>query len=147
MTPTAIVERFEAGTLPPADFDHAAHLCLAAHCVLSLPRATALDGLRQRLAVFLRRNGVRTTRERGYHETLTRFWFERVAEVVAAHPGLDLDRLAPRLVARLGDKRLALRWYSRDRLMSWAARTGWLPPDRPPASVNPESQGLARIAG
>lgn len=147
MMPSMIVGQFEAGTLAADDFDHAAHLYLAAHCVLTLPRATALDGVRRRLQAFLRRQGVKTTRERGYHETLTRFWFERVAEVVHAHPGLELDALAPILRAQLGDKRLALRAYSRDRIMSWAARTGWLPPETAPASVNRGSQGTMRIAG
>lgn len=147
MTPHEIVARFEAGTLAADAFDHAAHLYLAAHCALSLPRAVALDGLRGRLQTFLRRQGVRTTRDRGYHETLTRFWFERVVDQVTAHPDLDLDGLAPILRARLGDKRMALQCYSRDRLMSWAARTGWFPPERPPPSVNAGSQDAIRIAG
>lgn len=147
MSPESIVARFEAGTLDGAAFDHAAHLYLAAHCALALPRAVALDGLRARLQGFLRQLGVRTTRDRGYHETLTRFWFEQVVAVVDAHPGATLGALAPVLRARLGDRHLALRAYSQDRLMSWAARTGWLPPDRAPADVNDRSQELERIAG
>jgi hypothetical protein len=66
---------------------------------------------------------------RGYHETLTRVWLVLVAEArrlaraadsrafVADHP---LDRDAP------------LRFYSRERLFSLAARSMFVAPDRAP---------------
>ena len=133
MHPSAIVAAFEAGELSPDAFDHAAHLTLATHCALNLPRAIALDGVRGRLQVFLSRNGVRTTRDRGYHETLTRFWFEAVVRAIESIDSAvprTLDAIAPRVIKRLGNKDLALEYYSRDRIMSWAARTGWLAPDR-----------------
>lgn len=135
MTPSATVVAFESGELSPDAFDHAAHLALATHCALTLPRAVALDGLRDRLRSFLSRNGVQTTRDRGYHETLTRFWFEAVVGVIeATDPSIPMtvDALTPRVTRQLGNKKMALQYYSRDRIMSWAARTGWLPPDRKP---------------
>ena len=151
MRPSTIVAAFEAGELAPDAFDHAAHLALATFCAVSLPRAVALDGLRDRLQSFLSRNGVRTTRERGYHETLTRFWFEAVIDIIdAADPMLPrtVDALVPLVHARLGDKGMALKFYSRDRIMSWAARTGWLPPDRRPTSADypPPTTCVAEVA-
>jgi hypothetical protein len=136
-TPSAIVAAFESGALGPDDFNHAAHLYLAAHCALSLPRSEALDGVRQRLKRFLARQGVRTTRMQGYHETLTRFWFEAVAAIIETLPASQrtVDRVGPILVERLSDTRLTLQYYSRDRIMSWAARTGWLAPDLQPFRV------------
>ena len=45
--------------------------------------------------------------------------------------GLGLVR-SESLIASLGDRDLPLRYYSRERLMSVAARTGWLEPDLSP---------------
>jgi hypothetical protein len=44
----------------------------------------------------------------------------------------SLAELANSIIAALGDKALPLAYYSRERLMSWAARTGWLEPDLRP---------------
>ena len=87
-------------------------------------------------AIRLVSDGIRrTARYAGapqkYHETITVAWMkllaaagERVGQTVAFD---ELLRLAP----ELGDKDLPLRYYTRDRLFSDAARGAWVPPDSP----------------
>jgi hypothetical protein len=77
--------------------------------------------------------GVVQTPTSGYHETLTRFFTWVVWRFVsAAPPGLAPDELIDELIRQHGDRDLPLAYYSRERLMSWEARTGWVPPDLRP---------------
>lgn len=117
---------FHDRTLSSAQWTHAAHVRVA---WLHLARHD-LDEAHLRMRVGIIRlnaaHGLVETPQRGYHETLTRVWLALVAAArardactdsrafLAAHP---LARDAP------------LRHYSRDRLLSLAARTMFVGPD------------------
>jgi hypothetical protein len=117
---------FHDGTLPAAQWTHAAHLRIA---WLHLARHE-LDEAHLRMRIGIIRlnaaHGLVETAERGYHETLTRIWLVLVAEVRRRAPGPDSSSL----LGQPGLEREApLAYYSRARLFSVAARARFVPPD------------------
>jgi hypothetical protein len=77
------------------------------------------------------------TPTRGYHETITRFSIWAVRRYLAARraeqPMASLLEVTNGLLASpYGDRSYPLDYYTRDHLMSWEARTGWVEPDRRP---------------
>ena len=127
-----LVDAFDAASLPQAEWTHAAHITVATAHVFRDP-AQALDRLRAGIRRLNAAHGLVETSTRGYHETLTRFYTWAVArEVRAAPAGLGLGALATRVVEALTDRNVPLRHYSRERLMSPAARAGWVEPDLAP---------------
>ena len=70
---------WEAGTLPKAEFTHAAHVAVAVCYTWTRTPAEALPWLRERISAFNAAVGGQNTADAGYHETLTRFWAEVVA--------------------------------------------------------------------
>jgi ribosomal protein S18 acetylase RimI-like enzyme len=117
---------FHERSLPHTAWTHAAHLRVA---WLHLARYDLDEAHLRMRAGIVRLNaahGLVETPQRGYHETLTRVWLILVGAVrrngtagdsssVLAAPGLGRD--AP------------LRYYSRDRLFSAAARAMFVTPD------------------
>lgn len=106
MGDAAFARAFERGEIAPADFHHASHLRLA---LAYLEESTSVDDAAERMASALRRFATAAGHPEKYHHTITWFWMH--------------------MVARLLDKNLPLTYYSRERLWSDAARTGWLDPD------------------
>lgn len=131
----SLVERFENGTLPKAEWTHQAHLAVAHWYASHLPFEEALVVVREGIQKVNAAHGVVTTPTGGYHETITRFYVRVVCHYVAeleAETGHDWAARVNRLLARYGAKDLPLRHYTRDRLMSAEARFGWVEPDRLP---------------
>lgn len=125
----ALWTAFHARTLSHARWTHTAHLRMA---WLHLERY-ALDEAHLRMRAGIVRlnaaHGLVESPARGYHETLTRVWLVLVAEARRLARAADsrafvadhaLDRDAP------------LRFYSRERLFSLAARSMFVAPDRAP---------------
>jgi hypothetical protein len=125
-----LVRGFESGTLPRAEWTHAAHLTTALFYV----RAYGQDEAARRLQTGIRRyNAAVGGDPSAYHDTITLAWVAVVARFLEDDDrGQPLTVLADRLVAQCGEKDYLLRFYSRERLFSPEARAGWLPPDRAP---------------
>jgi hypothetical protein len=106
---------FEAGRIPGSAFPHERHVQVAWGLSRRYPREEAFARLAEGIRGIAARAGVPGK----YHETVTRAWFELVAqaETLDAHPEL------------LGRSLLA-RYYSPDRLD--AGRNEWLEPDLEP---------------
>lgn len=123
-------EAMLACTLPKAEWTHEAHL---ATCLWLLMERPDID-LDREIGTLIRRynvaaGGVNDDRH-GYHETITRVFVAGVrrylartgeAELLAAVNGL--------LQAPEGSRDWPLRFYSRERLFSVAARRTFLAPD------------------
>ena len=132
-----IAAAFIARTLPKREWTHEAHLKVGLWHALRHPLAPgngvedpALELLRARIRAYNEATGVPNTDTGGYHETITRFYLLVIRRFIAsADPLRPLDELAAELILRHGDRELALRHYTRERLFSTAARAGWLPPD------------------
>ena len=79
-----LIHGFESGTWPAAEFTHSAHIAVAAWYILS--REDALDQLRTRIPAYNVSQGNQNTRESGYHETLTCFWFHILSDFLEGLP-------------------------------------------------------------
>lgn len=113
-----LIAAFEQGTIDSAEFPHERHVLVARGLWEQYGRE---EGLR-RMTSGLRAITARAGRSEVYHETITRAWFELIADAE------DLDS-APELF----DKRLLGRYYSSARLR--AGRERWLEPDLHPLQL------------
>ena len=128
-----LVREFEACTLPRAEWTHQAHLVVALWYLVRYEEALATQLIREGIKRYNHAYGVEMTRTGGYHETITLFYVRVIRRFLsAANSDCTLAALANSLVNVYGDKHLPLEYYSRERLMSWEARTGWLEPDVKP---------------
>jgi len=129
----ALVRRFEDCTLPRAEWTHAAHLTVALWHLLQYDWPEATSRVRRGIRRYNAAHGIRETPEGGYHETLTLFWLCAVRSFLEGgrNEARSLVSLANDLAAAY-DKSLPLEFYTRARLFSREARTGWVEPDLKP---------------
>jgi len=111
---------FEAGRIAGSAFPHERHVQVAWDLSRRYPHEEAFARLAEGIRGIAARAGVPGK----YHETMTRAWFELVAqaETLDAHP-------------ELLDRSLLARYYSPDRLD--AGRNEWLEPDIEPLLLVP----------
>ncbi len=129
----AFVREFESCRLPKARWTHAAHLTIGLWYLSRQPFGEALAEVRTRIRRYNESVGTANTDDGGYHETLTKLFLLGIREHAAAHPGETLPAvLAALLASPLADSAWPLRYYSRQRLFSVAARRDWLAPDLAP---------------
>lgn len=124
---------FNEGRLTRTEWNHAAHLSIAADTVFNGGGATEV---RHRILEFNKSLGIVSTPDYGYHETVTCFWVERLQALIA-HLGrgaspYDAARAAVAAFAHRG--RLFDAYYSYDITASRTARAAYQPPDIPTAS-------------
>jgi hypothetical protein len=139
----AVVAGFESCTLPREQWTHEAHLTVALWYSSLLPQDHALVAMREGILRLNAAHGVETTPTRGYHETITRFYMRVIGDYVRDEEEGRVrswpERVA-RLLSRYGDRELPLRHYTKDLLMSPAARCGWVEPDLVPLDSEPVSR-------
>jgi hypothetical protein len=125
-----MVREFEACRLPRARWAHQAHLVVALWYLMRHEEAEATALIREGIKRYNRACGIEQTKTGGYHETITIFYSRMIRRFLStASPDCTLMMLVNSLINVLGDKNLPLEYYSRERLMSWEARTEWLEPD------------------
>jgi hypothetical protein len=114
----SLLDDFEAGRIPGSEFPHERHVLVA----WSLSRRYPHEEAFARLAAGIKGIAARAGGPEKYHETMTRAWFELIAqaESLEAHP-------------ELLDRSLLARYYSRERLE--AGRHAWLEPDLEPLQL------------
>lgn len=129
-----LVERFEDGTLPRKEWNHAAHLTVALWYLMLHDEATAtqktIDGIR----AYNHANGIRQSRTGGYHETITLFWLRIAARYAEGlHEETDaLDAINRFVAVYTAQPKLVFEYYSKERIGSWQARYFWVAPDLRP---------------
>jgi hypothetical protein len=117
---------FEAGRVPPSEFNHRAHLRLAYVYLCEHDLDTAY-GRR-----FLAGNGVDAGK---YHETLTRAWMMAVRHfMMNSAPSQSFQDFVGQHDVVL-DPKIMLTHYSRDTLFSQQARAAFVEPDIDPISA------------
>lgn len=125
-----LVAGFEDCTLSRASWTHQAHLTVALWYLAGYSGEEATAQIRNGIKRLNAANGVQTTRTGGYHETITLFWIWAVSRyLLLTDARSSIVELANGLIEFYADKNYPLRYYSRERLMSWEARTGWIEPD------------------
>lgn len=126
-----LAERFEAATLPQPEWTHQAHVAVALYFVRHHSER-ALETMRAGIVRLNAFHGVPQTPEGGYHDTLTMFWVRYIGRILAQHGDLDWDSLYETVQIACADRKVPLRHYSRELLMSWQARTSLVEPDLAP---------------
>lgn len=127
-----LLRRFEDRSLDHSAWNHAAHLRITYLYVRSLPPAEALEAVRTGIQSFNAANNIEQTETGGYHETLTQTWFRLVLAAARTTPPSTPtadSRAFLRVHPQLLDKKLPLRHYTREMIMSWKARTTFVAPD------------------
>ncbi len=127
---TRLIEGFENGSWPAAEWTHQAHLTmgvwyLSKHCV---PDATKLirDGIKK----YNVASGGQNTETRGYHETITLFYIWYIKKyLTSVSPDRSLVELTNHFLEFHDDKNLPFEFYGNDLLMSAEARRDWVEPD------------------
>jgi hypothetical protein len=128
-----LIREFESAILPRAQWTHYTHLTVACWYLICYPGDEATRRIREGIQKYNNAMGILTTRDSGYHETITLFWICLIryylSTVTRERPFVFLIN---DLLTRYADKNIPFEYYSRDRLMSWEARTGWIEPDLKP---------------
>jgi hypothetical protein len=128
----SLIAGFENGTWPNSDFRHLHHLVIAVHYITVY--AVPMDKLRDDIKRYNVNQGGANTEDRGYHETITRFWVETVSRYMASlPPGLSQLEITRRVTGEFAGKRDLFRdYYDFDILESREARAGWVAPNQAP---------------
>ena len=128
-----LADAFDRCDIPRAAWTHEAHLAVALWNLVCYGAAEGAERVRRGIQRLNAANGVPQTRDGGYHETITRFYLWAIGRHIRGAPrDASIGELANTLIAAWGDRARPLEYYSRERLMSWEARTGWVEPDLRP---------------
>jgi hypothetical protein len=129
-----VVKGFLDRTLVRPRWTHHAHIVVAIWHIRRYGEAEALARLRDRIWSYNLSVGTQNTDSGGYHETITRFFVWQVARYLEGAPAdASFVALVNDLAARPeGGKDWPFTFWSRERLMSVAARRGWVEPDLRP---------------
>src|SRR5262249_43469763 len=126
----ALIRGFESGELPRPKWTHGAHLTIACWYLVCYAEPDATRRIREGIQFYNKSQGIITTKNGGYHETMTIFWIRLVRHFLStATLECSLVGLINELVRCYPDKDLPFEYYTRERLMSWEARTKWIEPD------------------
>ncbi len=125
-----IVRSFENCTISREKWKHAEHLIVAFYYIKnssSLVEATE----KMRIGIFnlLKSFGVDLKKEMPYHETMTQFWMRIVFDFADFRNGYSIVETTNLILENFDDKDLPLKFYSRERLFSDAARSKFVEPD------------------
>ena len=124
-----LVESFETCTVPPAEFDHGAHLSVALWYLARLPYAAAVERMRAGLHRYTEHNNAQGV----YNETLTIFWLKLVRHFLEqADARRPLAERAAELLTTYEDSSLAYEYYSRELIGTPEARASWVEPNLKP---------------
>ena len=129
-----LVQQFVACTLPRTEWTHPAHLTIALWYLSQFAEPEATVCIRTGIQRYNCCHGIETTKNSGYHETLTLFWvFIARRFLAAANPNASVSALVNDFILTYGEQKSLFReYYSDGLLMSWKARQTWVAPDLKP---------------
>jgi len=132
----ADIERIGRGvadrSLPKPEWTHAAHFA-AALWLLTRPDTDAEAAMPGLIRAYNTATGVANTDTSGYHETITQASLRAARASLDARPDARLSEvLAALLASPCGRSDWLFAHWSREALLSVAARRAWLEPDRLP---------------
>jgi hypothetical protein len=130
--------RFERCAIPAKEWTHAAHLAVGLWHVHQYGADDALVRLRSGIRRLNESHGGVNSETNGYHETITAAYVQLLAQFLeSSQISMSLDMRAIELLAGpLAGREMLFTFYSRDRLMSIAARLGWVEPDLAPVNIS-----------
>ena len=129
----SFIADFEARRLPKSRWTHQAHLLVGLWYLSRHEPAEALAIVRERIRAHNESVGTPNTDSSGYHETITKLYLDGIAAHRARLGAAGFEESLRQLLASpLADSGWPLKYYTRERLFSVAARRRWLEPDRQP---------------
>lgn len=134
MTTEDFLQAFETLTLPLAEWTHQAHVRVAFAYVCRHNVEDATARMRNGIQSFNKLHGIVTTANSGYHETMTVAFVHLVHQAVSG-PDQTFECFAAEW-PDVFNKRVLLRFYSRDLIMSSEARASFVKPDLRPLSTS-----------
>lgn len=122
---------FEDRTLPKEEWTHAAHLTVGLYYLVHHSFGVAKNLVRDGIFWLNDKHGTPNTDTSGYHETLTHFWLNEIANFIKANDTeTNVVILANTMLEELSDPKLPLKRYNRETLLSVEARRTYVRPDR-----------------
>jgi len=127
-----LVNKWSDCTLPGKDFTHAAHVAVCSYITWHKGLAETYSSMKAGLYRFNEAVGTPNSDERGYHETLTRFWCTVLFYGIHRGHFRSCLQAANAMLELYGNNSRADRaYYSFDVLKSKEARRTWIAPDLP----------------
>ncbi|HBL00170.1 MAG TPA: hypothetical protein DD001_24050 [Microcoleaceae bacterium UBA10368] len=143
----SLIHAFQECSLPRSRWTHEAHLTVALWYLFDETEQAAINALRNGIKRYNSAQGIETTKDGGYHETLTLFWVGIIRRYLAQESrNRSMVSLANGLIAKYASCTLPFSYYTRDRLMSWEARINWVEPDLRAIDSEIVRQGLKSLA-
>ncbi|MFB2877538.1 hypothetical protein [Floridanema aerugineum] len=127
-----LIRAFEDCTLPRSEWTHPAHLTVALWYLTHYSETEATNCIRNHIQRYNSTKGIKTTKDSGYHETITLFWICIISQYLATKSNEEVLDLTNGIIENYANKNLPFEYYSHDLLMSWSARTNWVEPDLKP---------------
>jgi hypothetical protein len=129
----SLVSSFKTCTIPRSEWTHQAHLIVALWHLTHYSQQDATNTLRHAIQQYNQAIGIKSTKNSGYHETITLFWVRMIRHYLAVEgKNRSIADLANGLIQNYGNPRLTLEYYSSSLLMSQEARQTWVEPDLKP---------------
>ncbi|MEG4531445.1 hypothetical protein [Microcoleus sp. D2_18a_D3] len=126
----SLIHAFQECSLPRSQWTHEAHLTVALWYLFYDSEQEAINAVRNGIKRYNSAQGIETTKDGGYHETLTLFWVRTIRRYLADESrNRSMVNLANGLIAKYAERTLPFTYYTRDRLMSSEARINWVEPD------------------
>jgi hypothetical protein len=126
-----LIDKFLNRTLPKDEWTHEAHLMVGLHHATTYG-AAALIHLRENISKYNEATNVINSTTSGYHETITHFWLWAVQQYCQKDGVLlfNQETLDDMLwTEELAERNLWLEYYSKDLMLSTAARMSLAMPD------------------
>lgn len=125
-----LIHAFQECSLPRSQWNHEAHLTVALWYLFYDSEPEAINAIRNGIKHYNSAHGIESTKDGGYHETITLFWVRTIRGYLSGElRNRSIVNIANGLIAKYADRTLPFCYYTRDRLMSSEARTGWVEPD------------------
>lgn len=124
-----LIRAFEDCTLPRSEWTHPAHLTVALWYLTHYSETEATNCIRNHIQRYNSAKGIKTTKDSGYHETITLFWIRIISQYLATKSNEEFLNLANGIIENYANKNLPFEYYSHNLLMSWSARINWVEPD------------------
>jgi len=135
----AFLGRFEACTIPLAEWTHRSHLRVAWTYLRHYGLEEATRRMREGIRRYNAAQGLPDALDQGYHETLTVAWLRIIDAMIKCHgPEADATTFLEKHT-QLHSRVLLRLYYSRERLLSWEAKRQFVEPDLAPLPRPPRS--------
>ena len=126
----SLIHAFQECSLSRSQWTHEAHLTVALWYLFYDSETEAIKAIRNGIKRYNSAHGIESTKDGGYHETLTLFWVRTIRQYLAEESrNRSMVSLTNGLITKYADRTLPFRYYTRDRLMSSEARNNWVEPD------------------